>query len=480
MDYSSSESEAEAEKVCTNKKAIRKIYSLGQKKKVADYARFHGVRAASRHFGVHHKNVSRWMKNRVEKIKNPNERKNKKGQGRKVSYPQDIEEKLVAWLLEKREENFVAISTRVIRLKAMSLIKPILPDFKASDGWVRRFMKRNSFVLRARTHISQKLPKDLEKKIEDFRAEVKQIYENSDYPLHYICNMDETPVYLDLLPSKVVDKKGKKSIRVRTTASEKNRITTVLCCTASGKLLPPLVIFKGKTLRPLKKVQVPDGVYCCTQAKAWMDEKRMIDWIDKVWSPHVAGKPALLSIDTFSAHFTDKVKEAFAKCNTKLLTIPGGCTSVLQPLDISLNKPFKSYIRQLWCQRMVDEAEKGTASKIAPASKTQLLEWIKTASDLINKNTESIKKSFEVAGIIDGSDQRNDAAYADFNRVMEGVFGEGHMGYVQPSASDDDDPFAGCSDSESDEDTAAACSDDPFSDGAGSFSDLSEISDIED
>ena len=55
--------------------------------------------------------------------------------------------------------------------------------------------------------------------------------------------------------------------------------------------------------------------------------------------------------------------------------------------------------------------------------------------------------------------------------------GEGHMGYVQPSASDDDDPFAGCSDSESDEDTAAACSDDPFSDGAGSFS---EISDIED
>ena len=126
---------------------------------------------------------------------------------------------------------------------------------------------------------------------------------------------------------------------------------------------------------------------------------------------------------------------------------------------------------------MVDEAEKGTASKIAPASKTQLLEWIKAASDLIDKNTESIKKSFEVAGIIDGSDQRNNAAYADINRVMEGVFGEGHMGYVQPSASDDDDPFAGCSDSESDEDTAAACSDDPFSDGAGSFS---EISDIED
>ena len=59
-----------------------------------------------------------------------------------------------------------------------------------------------------------------------------------------------------------------------------------------------------------------------------------------MWSPYVAGRSALLfmatllSMDTFSAHCTDKVKDAFTKCNTKLLTIPGGFTSVLQPLDI--------------------------------------------------------------------------------------------------------------------------------------------------
>ena len=79
------------------------------------------------------------------------------------------------------------------------------------------------------------------------------------------------------MPSKVADKKGK-SIRVRTTASEK---IAVLCCTASGKLLPPFVIFKGKTLRPLKNVKVP-GVVCSTQVKAWMDEDRMIEWIKTV------------------------------------------------------------------------------------------------------------------------------------------------------------------------------------------------------
>ncbi len=68
-------------------------------------------------------------------------------------------------------------------------------------------MKRNNLVLRCRTHISQNLPQDLEDKIEAFHAEVSSIFDNSDFPLQFICNKDETPVYLDLLPGKVVGSK---------------------------------------------------------------------------------------------------------------------------------------------------------------------------------------------------------------------------------------------------------------------------------
>ena len=117
-------------------------------------------------------------------------------------------------------------------------------------------MKINNLVLRVRTHISQNLPKDLEDLITTFGADVKIIRDNSDYPFEYICNMDETSVFLDLVPNKVVDREGKKTIHVRTTSSEKNRITAVLCCTAAGKLLPSFVIFKGKTKHPLKKVKI--------------------------------------------------------------------------------------------------------------------------------------------------------------------------------------------------------------------------------
>ena len=186
------------------------------------------------------------------------------------------------------------------------MIKSVRPNFKASDGWVRKFMKRNDLVLRARTHISQTLPKELEHKITAFHREVASIFEHSDFALDYVCNMDETPVFLDLVPNRVVDRKGKKTITVRTTASEKNRITATLCCSASGKMLPPFVVFKGKTKRGIRKVPVPHDVVCTTQVEGWMDEERMLEWIQKVWAPYVDGNRALLSLDRFSGHLTDK------------------------------------------------------------------------------------------------------------------------------------------------------------------------------
>ena len=97
------------------------MYSRGQKNKVALFARHHGIRKAAMHYGVHHKNVQRWVKIQVAEIKNPTKRANTKGQGRKISYPQEVEEKLAAWILEKREQDFVPVSTQLICLKAKSL-----------------------------------------------------------------------------------------------------------------------------------------------------------------------------------------------------------------------------------------------------------------------------------------------------------------------------------------------------------------------
>jgi len=89
---------------------IRKRYTVRQKKS------FHGIRSAGRKFKVHHKNVSRWMKEEVDTIRYPHRPKylNKKGQGRKLTYSTEIDVKLLEWVLEKREVDNIPISIRVI------------------------------------------------------------------------------------------------------------------------------------------------------------------------------------------------------------------------------------------------------------------------------------------------------------------------------------------------------------------------------
>lgn len=137
------------------------------------------------------------------------------------------------------------------------------------------------------------------------------------------------------------------------------------------------------------------------------------------------------------------------KYGTKLLVIPGGCTFILQPLNISINKPFKSFIRHCWSERMVREAETGVA-RISPVSKSEPLEWIKTAADLIEQNPNTIVKSFHVTGIVENC-TRNDVLYHDIQSVRK-LFGQKHMGYVEPT----EDPFTDSDSSTQSSDDEAA------------------------
>ena len=90
--------------------------------------------------------------------------------------------------------------------------------------------------------------------------------------------MDETPLFFDIMPNRVIETKGTKSVVVCTTGREKHHLTATLAVTSDGNILPALVVFKGK--RELDFTE--EGVYVRVQEKAWMDEKLMLEWIDLV------------------------------------------------------------------------------------------------------------------------------------------------------------------------------------------------------
>ena len=71
----------------------------------------------------------------------------KKGAGRPISYAVEIDKELIAWVLRQRDLQ-VPVRRQDIQLKATALIAPDHPSFKASNGWLDKFMCCHSLSLR--------------------------------------------------------------------------------------------------------------------------------------------------------------------------------------------------------------------------------------------------------------------------------------------------------------------------------------------
>ena len=76
-----------------------------------------------------------------------------------------------------------------------------------------------------------------------------------------IFNVDETGMPLDHRSSKVITVRGVKHA-ISITSDDKSQITVVSASSASGNILPSMVIFDRKTLKPeLAFGEVPGTVY---------------------------------------------------------------------------------------------------------------------------------------------------------------------------------------------------------------------------
>ena len=89
-----------------------------------------------------------------------------------------------------------------------------------------------------------------------------------------------------------------------------------------------------------------------------MDEDGIVLRLHKVWDmrPEALQKKILLLVwDQFQAHMTEKVKENLKALKNTQAMIPGGLTSVLQPLDVVINKSFKDRSRQKWVEWLLSD-----------------------------------------------------------------------------------------------------------------------------
>uniref|UniRef100_A0A1A8FLA7 DDE-1 domain-containing protein n=1 Tax=Nothobranchius korthausae TaxID=1143690 RepID=A0A1A8FLA7_9TELE len=187
----------------------------------------------------------------------------------------------------------------------------------------------------------------------------------------HITNMDEVPLTFDITVNRTVEKMGTSTVSVWTTGHEKSCFTVVLACQADGQKLPPMVIFKRKTL---PKEKFPAGVIIKVNPKGWMDEDMMVAWLRET------GRLLPLICDSMRAHLTDAIKIQVKRMNTELTVILGGLTKELQLLDFGVNRSFKVKVRAAWACWMTDGEHTFTKTgKQRRSTYAMICEWIADA-----------------------------------------------------------------------------------------------------
>ena len=127
-------------------------------------------------------------------------------------------------------------------------------------------------------------------------------------------------------------------------------------CLLSGSFLPVQVIYQGTTQKCLpKNVTFPVGWHITCTANHWANESTSIAYIKNIIIPYVkkervrldlsADHSALVLFDVFKGQCTSEVLKLLEDNHILYVTIPNNCTDKLQPLDLSVNKPAKDFLR---------------------------------------------------------------------------------------------------------------------------------------
>ena len=233
------------------------------------------------------------------------------------------------------------------------------------------------------THTAQKHFKETEDDVKDFIAMMKERTANRN-----ILNMDQTPIAYSFHAKKTLEVRGSKTIQVCTSTMDTKHVTVAATVTASGKMLPPFMIFKGA---PNGRIATREfstypagGKYAC-QKKAWMDKDQMHAWIDVVLKPYKDdkderdpdGPPPILILDAYRIHQMGSVVNRIQMMGIEVIHIPAGCTYLCQPIDMGINKPLKNAMHKRWEEWMMcDGIVHGRAKE--PSHK-QVAEWLVNA-----------------------------------------------------------------------------------------------------
>ena len=165
-----------------------------------------------------------------------------------------------------------------------------------------------------------------------------------------IYNMDETGVLLSALNSLKVLVSSDDLSKSRGAGVHRTLITAVECVSASGRSLPPLIIWPATTHRSNWTTHPTPGWHFAASKTGYTDTEISLYWVQKVFDPatrsRAQGRPRILINDGFATHESLDLMTFCFENNIILCRLPSHTSHKLQPCDVGVFGPLKTAYRE--------------------------------------------------------------------------------------------------------------------------------------
>jgi hypothetical protein len=293
--------------------------------------------------------------------------------------------------------------------------------FRASESFMRKWLHDVlHWSPRKGTQAAQKKPNDWEEQCERSFLRKAWVIKDEDIPEELLVNSDQTQVLF--APGDKISwaETGSKQVPVLG-CEEKRAFTVLISISSNGTVLPMQVIYTGKTHRSRPSPSSPHhsdltaaGFLLQESGTTtyWSNLETMKTFVDEILAPYFErikrekGLPAtqksLWMIDVWSVHRSKEFRTWMRVGHPNILLdyVPGGCTSVMQPCDVGIQRPFKLSVKRSYQEDIVTEMlnqlsnKEGSAVNIdtrLPVLRDQSTRWIWNAYKAVSRE-ELVKK----------------------------------------------------------------------------------------
>ncbi|KAJ8932510.1 hypothetical protein NQ314_014602 [Rhamnusium bicolor] len=267
----------------------------------------------------------------------------------------------------------------------------------AGTDWMKSFMRRHpTLSLRKPENTSiARIAGFNKESVEKFYSNLEQVLRKYKFSPRRIFNLDETGVTTVLPSPKVVAEKCKRQVGQITSAERGSLVIVVCIVNAIGNFISPCLIFPRQTYLPHFIEGAPHGTLGLASKSGWMTASLFDEVLHHIKKSINCSTedPILLIIDNHETHASLAAINFCRDNGITMVSFPPHTSHRLQPLDVSVFGPFKTYCNVSFNDWMINPENNNRKISILNIAKLISTPFYKAFTP------ENIVKGFKITGI---------------------------------------------------------------------------------